>query len=96
MQEKGKVILRPPLEKDIFCCYECTERVNQVTMQNELDLKAWRLKQLEVEENCLYKFMPCICCCLKAKEKQEKLFPDPISSARTKALHDTNDALTDI
>ena len=43
MAEKGKVIMRPPLEKDLFCCYECTEMMNQVTMQNELDLKEWRL-----------------------------------------------------
>ena len=96
MKEKGKVILRPPLEKDLFCCYECVERVNQVTMQNELDLQAWRLKQLEVEEHCLYRTMPRLCSCLKAKEKEEKLFPDPISRAKAKALHDTNDAPIDI
>jgi hypothetical protein len=43
MEEKGRVILRPPLGKDLFCCIECTERMNQVTMQNELDLQEWRL-----------------------------------------------------
>ena len=88
MEEKGRVILRPPLGKDIFCCYECTELMNQVTMQNELDLKQWRIDYLIVKQNCCYRYFGCC----KKDDKKPKLFPDACSEDKIRALHARGDA----